>query len=110
MAITRKNTNEPEQTPLETTPVVTPEQQITTMCRKLQDLLLAKNSNYGNSALTAPALRPGISAKDALLVRMSDKIARLRTLTTGTEDHVGERLEDTIMDLAGYCMLYLIAK
>ena len=68
--------------------------------------LLRKNSDYGSSGLGEPILAPGLDARRALLVRMSDKIARIQTLQhKGPE--VAETLEDTMLDLANYCLLWV---
>lgn len=75
----------------------------------LREMLLAKNKNYGNSAFQAPALLPDLPAEKAIFVRMSDKVARLAQLTSGEKDRVGESVEDTLYDLAGYCILAIIA-
>jgi hypothetical protein len=80
---------------------------ISTECKKLERLLLAKHANYGESAGKTPCLTPGISPGTALLVRASDKVARIATLAAGEPDLVGESLEDTVRDLAGYCLLWL---
>ena len=68
--------------------------------------LLAKNSDYGSSGLTEPILLPGLAARQALLVRMSDKIARIQTLQNKGPE-VSESLEDTMLDLANYCLLWV---
>ncbi len=45
---------------------------------------------------------------DAILVRMHDKINRIRQLIASGETHVtDESLRDTIGDLGAYCLLYL---
>jgi hypothetical protein len=45
---------------------------------------------------------------DAILVRMSDKIARIRKLSGNTAAPlVNESFDDTIRDLGAYCLLYL---
>ena len=77
-------------------------------CDRLKELLISKNQNYGNSALTPPPLAD-VSAKTAILVRLGDKFKRLQQLTHGEQDKVGESLKDTIQDIAGYCILYLIS-
>ena len=70
--------------------------------------LLRKNADYGSSGLNEPILVPGIEPRRALLVRMSDKIARIQTLQhKGPE--VAESLEDTMLDLANYCLLWVAA-
>ena len=76
-------------------------------CDRLKELLISKNQNYGNSALTPPPLAD-VSTKTAILVRLGDKFKRLQQLTHGEQDKVGESLKDTIQDIAGYCILFLI--
>ena len=77
-------------------------------CVELSSLLIRKNQNYGNSALTAPPLAD-VSIQTGILVRLGDKFKRLQQLTHGEQDKVGESLKDTIQDIAGYCILYLIS-
>ena len=71
-------------------------------CLNLADLLLAKNQKYGNSALEPMRVFSKASPSEQLLVRMDDKLSRLRTADP-SED------EDVILDLAGYLVLYLVA-
>ena len=78
------------------------------VCGELLETLLAKNSNYGDTAGEPPVLAPWLEPDVAIRVRMSDKIARLRTLHTRERDRVGESLRDTYMDMAGYCLLMAI--
>lgn len=79
-------------------------------------LLLAKNSDYGSSAWKEPFLAPGLPVSSAILVRMSDKVERIRSLIAkarGNHDAEpeveAESLRDTIADLGAYCLLYLAA-
>ena len=78
-------------------------------CIELSSLLIRKNQNYGNSALTAPPLAD-VSIQTGILVRLGDKFKRLQQLTHGEQDKVGESLKDTIQDIAGYCILYLVSE
>lgn len=71
-------------------------------------LLLQKNQDYGSAAWKAPVLVPDSSPRDAILVRMSDKIERLRVLYARAAE-VDESYDDTIRDLGAYCLLYLAA-
>lgn len=73
--------------------------------------LLNKNHDYGSSAFQVPVLAPKLPATSAILVRMSDKIARINNiLQNDMTPQVQESLEDTISDLSSYGVLYLIAK
>lgn len=63
-------------------------------------LLVAKNSNYGDNLMYF-GLR-------GVLIRLHDKYKRLENLVMRAEqDLVGESVEDTLRDLAGYCMVSL---
>jgi len=80
-------------------------------CDTLKETLLAKNRDYGNSALEVPLLLPNSSVETAVKVRTSDKIKRLQRLLGGSEQQVkNESIDDTIGDLAGYCILWLIIR
>jgi hypothetical protein len=73
-------------------------------------LLVRKNQDYGSSGMKSPVLMPNLVAREALLCRMSDKVARIAQLADGSAPQVAdEKLEDTIRDLAGYCILWLTA-
>ncbi len=82
---------------------------ITSECETLKKTLLNKNANYGNSALESPFFTDFVSPEIAIMVRMSDKVARLKRLFSGEVDKVGESIQDTLLDLAGYCILARIA-
>ena len=73
-------------------------------------LLVRKNQDYGSSGMKRPVLMPSMTPRQALLCRMSDKVARIAQLADGSDPQVAdEKLEDTIKDLAGYCILWLTA-
>lgn len=84
----------------------TDQQRIAEQGLELVALLLRKNADYGSSAWNPPTLKPTLSVGDAILVRMSDKVARIATLAI-KEAEVAESLEDTIRDLGGYAILWL---
>lgn len=85
------------------------EAQIRDQCTYLADLLVKKNHDYGDSVNNPPILLPGLSSNSAILVRMSDKIERMRNLLANEDSLIEtEPLEDTIRDLAGYCILLLV--
>lgn len=74
---------------------------------QITDTLLRKNHDYGGSAWTPPMLAPGMTSRQAIQCRMSDKIARLVKLLSGDLPLVDESIEDTMRDLAGYSTLWL---
>ena len=77
---------------------------------KVGALLVRKNQDYGSSGMKRPVLMPNLTPRQALLCRMSDKVARIAQLADGSDPQVtDEKLEDTIKDLAGYCILWLTA-
>jgi hypothetical protein len=83
---------------------------ITREGQALLDLLLRKNRDYGNSAMTPPILSPTMTPREAIQCRMSDKVRRLERLLGGNQATVNESIEDTIRDLGGYCILWLAAE
>lgn len=78
------------------------------LCDKLKETLISKHSNYGNSATTKPPFA-NCSVIDSLFVRYGDKFNRLKALRSGEQDKVGESVKDTILDIAGYSILILLA-
>lgn len=72
-------------------------------CDELKELLLEKNRKYGDSAINPIRVFSKASAMEQLLVRMDDKLNRIRN-RQNDED------EDVIKDLAGYLVLYMVAK
>ena len=81
------------------------------MLRKLRTILYKKNADYGWGVFKRPRLAPQMPVASAILVRMSDKIERLTSLALrGNCEVADERIEDTMLDLAGYIILYLVAR
>ena len=68
--------------------------------------LLKKNADYGSSAWTRPVTAPHLPARTAILVRMADKVNRIGALQNKPPEVAGESLSDTVLDLAGYAILY----
>lgn len=72
-------------------------------CDKLKELLIAKNKMYGDSFFKTLD-----EYGNALIcVRIEDKLNRLKQIIlNGVEDFkTGERLVDTLTDIAGYALL-----
>jgi len=76
---------------------------------KVVSTLIRKNNDYGGSAWQRPELADHLSPGDAILVRLSDKLARLKKLLKSDRAEVAESINDTLLDAAGYFIL-LVAK
>lgn len=80
-----------------------------TILERMAAIHRAKNADYGASYDLAPALL-GIPAHVGLLVRMTDKLARACRLAQGQDPQVkDEALTDTLIDLANYAVLAVLA-
>lgn len=80
------------------------QQLIAEECDRIKNLLLEKNRKYGNSALEPARIFSKASPTEQLLVRIDDKLNRIRT--TGPAAQLDE---DTVQDLIGYLVLYRVA-
>lgn len=80
-----------------------------TVCARLIDVFERKNRNYGDSVYTVPILAGNVDVRTSILVRMSDKINRMHTLSQGAEDEVSESFEDTMLDLVNYGIIWMTA-
>lgn len=76
-------------------------------CDGVKELLLAKNREYGNSALDPIGIFSGQSAADQIAVRIDDKLKRIQTTRGMSELKVHE---DTEQDLIGYLILLRVAR
>jgi len=76
--------------------------QVTQALEEIRDLLIAKNQKYGNSALEPLGVFSQLSAKDGLLVRIDDKLKRIKNGSLERDD------EDVVNDLIGYLVLLKI--
>lgn len=73
------------------------------VCSQMYIMHVSKSSDYGSHGIA----RHGI---DGVIVRMSDKLERLITLSNKTyhKETKNEPIEDTLMDLASYAVIGLI--
>ena len=69
---------------------------------ELREMLLEKNKRYGDSALNPVRIFSKANPIESLLVRMDDKLSRIRTMDP-------EDSEDAYLDLLGYLVLYRVA-
>lgn len=74
------------------------------VCAKLTKTYRDKNSDYGDSFVKVREEFP-----NAILIRLSDKLNRLKALYSGKEQMVqDESAVDTLLDLANYCIMEVI--
>ena len=71
----------------------------------LVEILKAKNHDYGSSTHDTVELFGMVPSYG---VRIIDKLNRIRSLAFGTDPRVNESLQDTLVDLAGYLLLFLV--
>ena len=79
------------------------QERIANKCDELKELLLEKNRKYGNSALEPKRCFSKASAQEQILIRMDDKLSLI-------QNRQNDEDEDVFMDLAGYLILYLVAR
>lgn len=79
------------------------QQQIVDKCLELAELLIEKNRKYGNSALNPVRVFASSDTLEQIRVRMDDKLNRIKNRQTDED-------EDVYMDLAGYLILYMVAR
>ena len=76
--------------------------QVSAYLLEIRELLINKNIKYGNSALQPLGVFSQLSAKEGLLVRIDDKLKRIKNGSLEKDD------EDVINDLIGYLVLLKI--
>lgn len=81
-------------------------------CDRMKNITAAKNSDYtGNTDdpfknFSDSQTYAGVSTETGFLVRMGDKMARIRSFVEkGTLEVKDESVQDTLLDLANYCLL-----
>lgn len=79
------------------------QQQIKKVCSEMQKFLLAKNEQYGNSAIEPIRIFSKADSTEQLKVRLDDKLNRLMQGNDSIETD-----EDVIRDLIGYLILMLV--
>ena len=73
------------------------------VCEEIKALLIEKNLKYGDSALHPVRIFSKSDPAEAILVRMDDKLSRIRT--SDPED-----AEDAYLDLLGYLVLHRVSQ
>lgn len=77
------------------------------ICDKLNETYEKKNNDYGDSFAKVRTIVP-----DAIMVRIYDKVSRLETLLKKENKQLvnDESIEDTLTDLANYCIMEVIER
>lgn len=83
---------------------VTNAEKIKLVSREIVEMLLSKNKSYGDSALSPMNIFSRGTAEDNLRARIDDKLARIKN------KGIDASTEDTLLDLAGYIILLMIAR
>ena len=71
------------------------------ICEDISCVLIAKQRDYGSSNITE-------FGEIGIIIRLNDKLARLKNLVKNNIDPKNEILEDTYFDIAGYAILALM--
>jgi hypothetical protein len=77
--------------------------QVEEVLEQIQKMLIDKNRKYGNSALEPLGVFSQLSAKEGLLIRIDDKLKRIKNGSLQKDD------EDVVNDLIGYLILLKIS-
>jgi hypothetical protein len=82
---------------------MTTKDKISKKCDEIKSLLLSKNDAYGNAALEPIGIFSQLESGESIKVRIDDKLKRIQNVG------INENTEDTVLDLAGYLILLMIA-
>lgn len=77
-------------------------EEVAKVLEEIQEMLVAKNAKYGNSALEPICVFSKLSPMEGLLVRIDDKLKRIKNGSLDRDD------EDVVNDLIGYLVLLKI--
>ena len=77
-------------------------EEVNKVLEEIQEMLIDKNAKYGNSALEPLGVFSQLSAKEGLLIRIDDKLKRIKNGSLQKDD------EDVVNDLIGYLVLLKI--
>jgi hypothetical protein len=72
---------------------------VSVVLEDIQEMLIAKNQKYGNSALEPLGVFSKLTPEQALFVRIDDKLKRIKNGSLEKDD------EDVVNDLIGYLVL-----
>lgn len=83
-----------------------PKEQHLDILRVLHETWVEKNERYGDSFSEVYQELGDVSA----LTQVLHKVNRLKTLAVDDVDNGGESLDDTLLDLANYCIMWLMER
>lgn len=75
------------------------------ICKEMTDLYEKKNADYGDSFANARTEIPFYT-----LGRLYDKFSRYKHLSLSLDEANYESIEDTLFDLANYCIMELVER
>lgn len=76
------------------------------LCEQIHSVYEAKNKDYGDSFSSLRKEFP-----EAILIRLGDKYNRLKALMkNGKAEVKDESIEDTLLDLANYCLMEIVER
>lgn len=73
------------------------------ICKKLCDIFSSKNHDYGPTNISE-------FGDHGVVIRLSDKIARLRNLYKKGQQPKHESIDDTFLDIATYAIIALMCR
>lgn len=76
----------------------------TAICAELSEIHARKNEDYGNS-FSEQYQEHGITSS---VIRLDDKMRRIKQLVKNDAKVAGESIEDTLLDLANYSIMTLM--
>jgi hypothetical protein len=76
--------------------------QVNKVLSEISEMLIEKNSKYGNSAIEPLGVFSNLSPEEGIKVRIDDKLKRIKNGSLDKDD------EDVINDLIGYLVLLKI--
>ena len=82
------------------------EEKFEAITKQMLEIYKAKNKDYGSS-VTQSYKEFGMTS---FLIRLSDKLNRLKTLNKQEAMVKDEKIEDTLIDLANYAIIALVEK
>ena len=78
------------------------QEELSEVLNEIKEMLISKNSKYGNSAIEPLGIFSNLSPEEGLKVRIDDKLKRIKNGSLEKDD------EDVVNDLIGYLVILKI--